>query len=101
MRKRRASGPPLGLNEGFRYEADEVRLGPGDRVLILTDGFTEAQDGAQALFGDQRVADFTAAIPAGDLDPLQRLYREVRAFEEQRPASDDMAAILLTLQGAP
>lgn len=101
VRLDRLGGPPLGLNEGFRYEADEVRLGPGDRVLILTDGFTEAQDGAQALFGDQRVADFTAAIPTGDLDPLQRLYREVRAFEEQRPASDDMAAILLTLQGAP
>lgn len=100
VRLDRLSGPPLGLNELARYQPGEVTLQDGDRILILTDGFTEAQDGAQALFGDGRVADFAAAMQPEDTDPLMRLYQEVRAYEEERPASDDMAAILLTLHGA-
>lgn len=93
-------GPPLGLDERMRYRPGEVRLSPGDRVLIVTDGFTEAQNAAQALYGDARVAEFAVGIATDETDPLQRLYRDVRAYEEGRPASDDMAAVLLTLQGA-
>jgi sigma-B regulation protein RsbU (phosphoserine phosphatase) len=93
-------GPPLGLDEGVRYRPGEATLGPGDRVLIVTDGFTEAQDAAQALYGDARVAGFAEGMQPDDAEPLRRLYRDVRAYEEERPASDDMAAVLLTLAEA-
>jgi sigma-B regulation protein RsbU (phosphoserine phosphatase) len=93
----RLGGPPLGLSDTVRYQPGEVTLAPGDRVLILTDGFTEAQNGDELLFGDRRIADFAGSISAAEQNPLQRLYRDVRAFEEERPASDDMAAVLLTL----
>lgn len=100
VRLERLSGPPLGLDETVRYRPDSLTLGAGDRVLIVTDGFTEAMDAGGALYGDTRVAAFTAAISPGDAAPLRRLYSEVRAYEEQRPASDDMAAILLTIREA-
>jgi sigma-B regulation protein RsbU (phosphoserine phosphatase) len=93
-------GPPLGLDEGVRYRPGEATLGPGDRVLIVTDGFTEAQDAAQSLYGDARVAGFAEGMQPDDAEPLRRLYRDVRAYEEERPASDDMAAVLLTLAEA-
>jgi sigma-B regulation protein RsbU (phosphoserine phosphatase) len=94
-------GPPLGLFEDIAYQQAAVTLAPGDRLLIVTDGFTEAHDAGSQLYGDDRVAAFVAALTANAADPLPNLIRDVRAFEAGLPAFDDMAAILLTLGGAP
>lgn len=93
----RLSGPPLGLDESAGYKPDTVSLSAGDRLLVVTDGFTEANDPAGALYGDQRVTDFVASLQPSEPEPLQRLLVDVRQFEAGRPASDDTAAILLSL----
>jgi sigma-B regulation protein RsbU (phosphoserine phosphatase) len=94
-------GPPLGLFEDIVYQQAAVTLAPGDRLLIVTDGFTEAHDAGSQLYGDDRVASFVAGLAVDAADPLPALIRDVRAFEAGLPAFDDMAAILLTLGGAP
>jgi serine phosphatase RsbU (regulator of sigma subunit) len=38
----RSTGPPAGLLPGTRYEASTVRLTPGDSLVLMTDGVTEA-----------------------------------------------------------
>lgn len=91
------SGPPLGVDGTIHYQADENVLCPGDRLLVVTDGFTEAQDTDAAFYGDGRVADFVAGIVDGEIEPLGRLVDDVRAFESGAEASDDMAAILVSL----
>ncbi|GLK84745.1 PP2C family protein-serine/threonine phosphatase [Ancylobacter defluvii] len=90
------SGPALGIVEGFAYRADRGELAPGDRLLIVTDGFTEAQDPAGTLYGEARIGDLLAAAPSGEGPALPVLVDAVRAFEAGEPPSDDMAAILLT-----
>jgi sigma-B regulation protein RsbU (phosphoserine phosphatase) len=89
-------GLPLGMMEGIAYKPGSVELAAGDRLLILTDGFTEAHDPAGALFGEPRIeALLGAAQDAADATPfLDKLAADVRVFEAGRPASDDMAAIL-------
>ena len=73
----------------------QATLAPGDHLLMITDGFTEAHDLQDALYGDARVARFMAAVAPGDPAALARLAGEVRAFAAGRPAFDDMAALLL------
>ncbi|MDO9413877.1 MAG: SpoIIE family protein phosphatase [Pseudolabrys sp.] len=90
------SGPPLGLDADAVYAPDSAVLAPGDRLLVLTDGFTEAMNGDGEQFGDARVGKLAAAFDTADA--LGRLRAEVRAFENGRPPSDDMAALLLTLE---
>jgi len=86
-------GLPLGMMEGIAYKPDAIDLAAGERILILTDGFTEAADPAGALFGEPRI---TALLAAADDAPfLDKLTAEVRTYEAGQPASDDMAAILL------
>jgi sigma-B regulation protein RsbU (phosphoserine phosphatase) len=90
-------GPPLGLMEDTQYCPGSVDILPGDRVLVVTDGVTEAHHPDGQLFGDSRVADFLATLDPAEAEPLKRLVGSVRIFESGLPAFDDTAAILLTL----
>jgi anti-sigma regulatory factor (Ser/Thr protein kinase) len=74
-----------------------VVLSADDRLLVLTDGFTEAQDAAGKLYGEDRVAEFMAGLADDARRPLHTLFEQVSAFEAGHPASDDMAALLLSL----
>jgi len=98
-------GPPLGLVETAAHVSASVPLAPGDQLLIVTDGITEAADPSGAQFGEGRVREFlegarpvgseaTGAEP-GEEAQLARLLAAVRLFEAGRPASDDIAAMLL------
>jgi sigma-B regulation protein RsbU (phosphoserine phosphatase) len=93
-------GPPLGLTGQATYRPGSATLVPGDRLLVVTDGFTEAHDPKGALYGDGKVVEFVASLQPGEVAPLKKLSGAVRAFEAGRPASDDMAAILLTYGAA-
>jgi serine phosphatase RsbU (regulator of sigma subunit) len=73
-----------------------VVLSPGDRILIVTDGVTEAHAPDGVLFGEPAVRAFLGALSASEPHPLEQLLAQVRGFEDGRPASDDIAALLLT-----
>jgi sigma-B regulation protein RsbU (phosphoserine phosphatase) len=92
-----AGGPPLGLFEEIPYQSAAAMLASDDQLLILTDGFTEAHDPSGALYGEERIEAFMAALQGCAGKPLDSLIAEVRGFEAGRPPFDDMAAILLSL----
>ncbi len=96
-----AGGPPLGLTEAAVYRSASVDLAPGDELLIVTDGVTEAMDPSQRLFGDVRVADVMSHRSCPQTSLLQQLLMDVQCFEAGSPQSDDIAAILLTVGTAP
>ncbi|MFJ7065982.1 PP2C family protein-serine/threonine phosphatase [Streptomyces sp. NPDC101115] len=90
----------LPLGWGFHTTAPaavhRVRLQPGDRVLIYSDGVTEARSAAGDLFGEQRLADTVIrATAAGDPAPeaLRRLVQELVHHQDHRLRDD--ATILL------
>jgi sigma-B regulation protein RsbU (phosphoserine phosphatase) len=87
-------GPPLGVDEAAHYVAAVIDIAPGDRLLVLSDGVTEAVAPDGELFGDERVATWLATAPA----KLESLVQAVRAHEAGAEASDDLAALLLDTQ---
>ena len=91
-------GPALGVAEEFPYRAAVATLAPGDRLLVVTDGMTEAHDPAGEPYGEERVGEFLAALGPDETRPLRRLADKVRGFEAGLPAFDDIAALLLTLE---
>jgi phosphoserine phosphatase RsbU/P len=96
----RMGGPPLGLVDTAAYQANSVTLAPGDRLLVVTDGFTEAHNPENSVYGEARIEEFMLALEPSELKPLKRLASQVRAFESGRLPFDDMAAILLSLESA-
>jgi sigma-B regulation protein RsbU (phosphoserine phosphatase) len=87
-------GPPLGVTEAVRYAGVTVRVAPGDRLLVLSDGVTEACAPDGTLFGDERVE---AWLSTGPSLP-DSLVEAVRLHEAGGAPSDDVAALLLTVQ---
>ena len=72
-------GTVPGAFEEAVYETGEARLEPGDRLVLFTDGVTEACSPRGAEFGDDRLV--AAVRQPVTLDPegmLDRLFREVR-----------------------
>jgi len=93
-------GPPLCVDETFPYPLESGRLEPGDTLLVLTDGVTEAQSPAGELFGRERVI---TVLDGSGREPLtavvDRLVEAVLAFEGGGDLSDDLTVLALRLSG--
>jgi len=87
---------PLGLQDG-RPICCETRLEPGDRLVLYTDGITEARSPDGEFFGEQRLADFiSVAAAAGDPAPetVRRLMRHVLSHQADQ-LQDDASVVIL------
>jgi len=97
-------GTVLGILESTTFDEETVRLHPGDRVLLYTDGITEAVDPSGELFGEDRLHQAMAGIPreVSARDTIAALLERVRAFTGDIEPADDMTVLVLrVLDPAP
>ena len=94
-------GPPLCVLDAFVYTVQRLQLEPGDDLVMVTDGITEAANAQQALFGNTRLQAALASAGAGA--PVDAILRHLRAgvaaFVDGAEASDDMAVLVLRWNG--
>ncbi len=91
----RATGMPLGLLPGIRYEEIEAVIEPGSNVLLYSDGIVEAHDGARQMFGFDRLRESLAGEDAGS-ELLDRLLETLRAFTgPDQEQEDDITLVTL------
>jgi sigma-B regulation protein RsbU (phosphoserine phosphatase) len=102
---------PDGMVLGLRVPGAEARfeevleehtraVGPGDVVVLYTDGITEAMDAAGEMFGLRALSRVVAAQHAlGAAGIRERVLREVKAFVGDAEPHDDMTMIILKLTG--
>ncbi len=85
-----ATGIPLGLLESAEYSMEETTLGPGEWLLVCTDGLSEATDAGDREYGVARLVDVATAHAAGTPDDLAAaIGRDLDAFVGGRPYADD------------
>jgi adenylate cyclase len=92
-------GPPLCVADNFPYPVETWRLGPGETLVCLTDGVTEAQSPAEDLFGRDRAMAAVGGPPAARSlsDLVDALVSAVRAFEAGGLPSDDLTIMALRM----
>ncbi len=87
--------PILGVIEGLVFEAQTIRLAPGDLLLCVTDGVTRRRDGNRLLDDDDGLARLFAECAGLPADVVAaKVHEEVRAFGG-RPAADGMALLAI------
>lgn len=88
-------GLPIGLIEGATYETFTVQLTPGDRLVLVSDGITEACDRDGEMIDQTRLARMLRKF-SGMAGPalLDAIYRETEQFAEGEIADDVSAGVL-------
>lgn len=95
-------GPALCMVEDFDYPTDRIRLAPGDVILLVTDGLTEAHNRAGDPFGSDRVSEAlltTATHGATSRGIIERLRKDVEGFTRGEEAEDDLTILVLRWKG--
>ena len=96
-----AGGLVLGALSGTTYPTHTVQLLRGDRLVLYTDGVTEAFNPSEELYGARRLADEVHVHGGGTPAALvERICRSVTNFAGTAPQSDDITLTVLTW-GAP
>jgi sigma-B regulation protein RsbU (phosphoserine phosphatase) len=88
------SGVPLGLMEGISHEEFRLQLEPGDTLILLTDGVTDALNPQGDFYDLDRFSDSAARHSAeGIAEYLASLHSELRMFIGSAELSDDVTII--------
>ncbi|MGF1502139.1 MAG: PP2C family protein-serine/threonine phosphatase [Paracoccaceae bacterium] len=103
------AGPPVGMFPDSRFTSSAFRLGRGERLLLYSDGLTEAEDATGAEIGADRLAealaneDAAVAVPSVALTSTierirsatgrTRFLDDVSALMFERPASADTVGL--------
>src|SRR6476659_4068827 len=85
---------PVGLLGDATYESDHVSLHPGDRLILVTDGVTEAENARGDFLEDSRLEAVAAKSAT-----LEEIFAAVANFCGGTPLSDDCTVVELVYSG--
>ena len=85
---------PVGLMAEATYESDKFQLHSGDRLVLVTDGVTEAENASGEFFDNHRLE--KVAAESGN---LEQILAAVSVFCAGTPLSDDCTVVDLLYFG--
>ena len=85
---------PLGVVPGMSFSEQETDLTTGTGLFLYTDGLTEAENPAHALFGEERML---AALSGklGSHQQIDAMTQAVQGFVGDAPQSDDLTMLYI------
>lgn len=90
-----ASGLLLGIVEAAGYGSTRLELGPGDSLVMFTDGLTEAK-GADGTYFESHLVQAVEHCVDGGPDPADRLIAQASRF--RRTGDDDTAILIASVE---
>ncbi len=88
------SNLPVGLIPGAAYECGRGRLEPGDRLILVTDGVTEAENSTGEFFDNPRLED----VASRSCD-MEDIFAAISEFRGTTPLTDDCTVVDLLYTG--
>lgn len=89
----------IGLVDEFEFKKEVIQLEKGTRLLLYTDGVTEAEDIDKNQYGEDRLLEFVRNIPENDSseDVIDNLFASVKAFTGENEQNDDITVLTVRL----
>jgi serine phosphatase RsbU (regulator of sigma subunit) len=72
---------------------ETVKLQPGETLVLVTDGVTEAQNGQGKLFGSGQILVGYEPESVGAVEICETIRARVRQFEAETEATDDLTVM--------
>jgi len=93
-------GPVVGLLPSFPYQQASIRLQPGDVLVAFTDGISEAMNGEDQEWGEDRlIACVRECVESSAVDLMHRIIAAADAFVAGAKQHDDMTIIVAKIVG--
>ncbi|HSN54854.1 MAG TPA: PP2C family protein-serine/threonine phosphatase [Candidatus Sulfomarinibacteraceae bacterium] len=88
---------PLGAMEDARYVENRVEIGPGDVLLLYSDGLVETMDPTGDQFGWERLTALLEGLGEGlsAAQVREAVLREVWDFKDAAPQVDDVTMVVI------
>ena len=90
-----STGPILGVFENEQYSQKEIRLEPGDSVVLYTDGVTEAMDADKRQYRLEHLARIVADNPTASPEEICGLVVQSVEAYRSHPQQDDVTLLVL------
>lgn len=92
-------GVVLGAVENTKYKENVIKLERGERVILYTDGVTEAHNKKDELFGEARLLEFARKkMKDNAKDIIHDLREELNVFSEGLEQFDDITMLVIEYQ---
>jgi serine phosphatase RsbU (regulator of sigma subunit)/anti-sigma regulatory factor (Ser/Thr protein kinase) len=96
----KTGGRVLGLVEESTYGSGRLVLGPGETIVLYTDGVTEAMDPEGKFFSEQRLESIlTQTKFASARKQLEHLTNQITLFAAGAEQADDITALAIRYLG--
>lgn len=89
----RATGMPLGMMPGTRYDEQEATVEPGDSLLFYSDGLVEAHNAERDMFGFPRLMDLMGTRKNGTA-LIDFLLYELETFTGDQAEQEDDVTLM-------
>lgn len=91
-----SGGMPLGMFPSATCQPLPLRLGPGDMLVVYSDGLTDAENGAGEEFGDEQLCALIRSSASQGVEALEScLLAALDRFTQGVPQTDDITFLLV------
>ena len=89
----------LGRKKLVRYMENRTKLNPGDKLVLYTDGVTEAQSPDEKFYGDDRLIEVVDTNKEqNQKDLVNSIRKSVKEFENGKEHQDDVTILALSFK---
>jgi PAS domain S-box-containing protein len=95
-----AEGTILGIFPEAEYFSETVQLNKNSKVVLYTDGITEARADTGEFYGTDRLEDFMVRnVELGAQDAVENLVQEIDSFYGTSKPNDDRTLVIFNVLG--
>ena len=85
----------LSASRKARYTAVDLQLKKNDKIILYTDGVTEAMNCSKQLFGEEQLLKTLSSNNTSPEETVHLIRSEVAAFAGSEPQNDDITLLVL------